>query len=86
MLSTRIQSYPLVFHQKTGQVLPSVLDLLDTNRFQWKSSFSIHDRLRQISLMSDEEVESRSDGVHRIHWTRIDCPPSKQTTGNSFNA
>ena len=22
--------------------------------------------------MLDEGVESRSDGVHRIHWTRID--------------
>ena len=22
--------------------------------------------------MFDEGVESRSDGVHRIHWTRID--------------
>ena len=22
--------------------------------------------------MWDERVESRSDGVHRIHWTRID--------------
>ena len=61
ILSTRIQWYPLAFHRKTGQVLPSVLDLLDTNRFQWKSSFSIHDRLEQISLMLDEGVESRSD-------------------------
>ena len=28
--------------------------------------------------MLDEGVESCSDGVHRIYWTRIDCPPSKQ--------
>ena len=54
------------------KVLPSVLDALDTNRFRWKSSFSIRERLRKIPLMLDEGVESRSDGVHRIHWKRID--------------
>ena len=37
-----------------------------------KAHFSIRERLTKISLMMDEEVESRSDGVHRIHWTRID--------------
>ena len=47
-------------------------DPLDTNRFRWKSSFSIRERLRKIPLMLDEGVESRSDGVHRIHWKRID--------------
>ena len=50
----------------------SLSDPLDTNRFRWKSSFSIRERLRKIPLMLDEGVESRSDGVHRIHWTRID--------------
>ena len=33
---------------------------------------SIRERLRKIPPMSDEGVESRSDGVHRIHWKRID--------------
>ena len=47
-------------------------DPLHTNRFRWKSSFSIRERLRKISVMLDEGVESRSDGVHRIHWKRID--------------
>ena len=47
-------------------------DPLDTNRFPWKSSFSIRKRLRMIPLMLDEGAESRSDGVHWIHWTRID--------------
>ena len=47
-------------------------DPLDTNRFRWKSSFSIRKRLRMIPLMLDEGMESRFDGVHRIHWTRID--------------
>ena len=28
--------------------------------------------LRTISPMSDEGVESRSDGIHRIHWRRSD--------------
>ena len=28
-----------------------------------------------IPLMLDEGVESRSDGVHRIHWKRIDYKP-----------
>ena len=42
-------------------------DPLHTNRFRWKSSFSIRERLRKISLMLDEGVESRSDGVHRIN-------------------
>ena len=37
-----------------------------------KAHFSIRERLRKIPLMLDEEVESRSDGVHRIHWKRID--------------
>ena len=32
----------------------------------------IRERLRKIPLMLDEWVESRSDGVHRIHWKRID--------------
>ena len=45
---------------------------MDTNRFQWKSSFSIRERLRKIPLMLDEGVESHSDEVHRIHWTRVD--------------
>ena len=48
------------------------MDALDTNRFRWKSSFSIRERLGKIPLMLDEGVESRSDGVHRIHWTRIE--------------
>ena len=50
-------------------------DPLDTNRFRWKISFSIPERLRMIPLMLDEGVESRSDGVHRIHWKRIDYKP-----------
>ena len=33
---------------------------------------SIRERLRKIPPMSDEGVESRSDGVHRIHWKGID--------------
>ena len=45
---------------------------MDTNRFRWKTSFSIRKRLNKIPLMLDEGVESHSDGVHRIHWTRID--------------
>ena len=45
---------------------------MDTNRFEWKSSFSVREILRKISLILDEWVESRSDGVHRIHWERID--------------
>ena len=47
-------------------------DPLDTKKFQWKSSFSIRERLKKIPPMLDERVESSSDGVHRIHWTRID--------------
>ena len=80
ILSTRIQSYPLAFHRKTGSCpilstrIQSYLlsDPLETNRFRWKSSFSIGERLRKIPRMLDEGVESRSDGVHRIHWKRID--------------
>ena len=53
-------------------VLVSVGCPLDTNRFEWKSSFSVRETLRKLSLMLDEWVESRSDGVHRIHWERID--------------
>ena len=34
--------------------------------------FSIREKLRKISLMLNEGVESRSDGVHPIHWKRID--------------
>ena len=30
------------------------------------------ERLRQIPPMLDEGVESSSDGVHQIHWKRID--------------
>ena len=41
-------------------------DRLDTNRFQWKSSFSIREGLKKIPPMLDEGVESRSDGVHRV--------------------
>ena len=41
-------------------------------RSDGKAHFSIRERLRKIPLMSDEGVESRSDGVHRIHWKRID--------------
>ena len=33
---------------------------------------SMRERLRKIPPMSDEGVESRSDGVHRIHWKGID--------------
>ena len=33
---------------------------------------SIRERLRKISLMLDKWVESPFDGVHRIHWKRID--------------
>ena len=33
---------------------------------------SIRERLRKIPPMSDEGVESRSDGVHRIHLKGID--------------
>ena len=42
------------------------------NRFQWKSTFSIRETLRKISLMLDEWVESLSNGVHWIHWKRLD--------------
>ena len=46
---------------------------MDTNTFHWKSLFSICERLRKISIhIVYEGVESRSDGVHWIHWTRID--------------
>ena len=56
---------PLAFHRITGrlvvsyQVPASVDDPLDTNRFQWKSTFSIREKLRKIPLMLDEGVESR---------------------------
>ena len=33
-----------------------------------------------IPLMLDEGVESRSDGVHRIHWKRIDYKPYENLT------
>ena len=73
ILSTRIQSYPFAFYRKTGSVVVySSSTPLDTNRFRWKSIFSIRETLRKISLMLDEGVASRSDGVHRIHWTRIE--------------
>ena len=42
------------------------------NRFLWKSQFSVGEILRKISPMSDEGVESRSDGIHRIHWIQTD--------------
>ena len=40
---------------------------LDTNRFRWKSSFSIRERLRKIPIMLDDGVESRSHGVQLIY-------------------
>ena len=33
-----------------------------------------------MPLMLDEGVESHSDGVHRIHWTRIDFEKSRNRT------
>jgi len=44
------------------------------NRFHWKSIFSIRGRLRKIPthVALYEGVESHSDGVHWIHWKRID--------------
>ena len=56
--------------RKSLQWNPS--DPLETNRFRWKSPCSIFEILRTISPMSDEGVESRSDGIHRIHWRRSD--------------
>ena len=43
------------------------------DRLRWKSTFSVRERLRKNPLLLDEGVESRSDGVHWIHWTRIDA-------------
>ena len=54
------------------KVLLRVGDPSDTNRFHRKSIFSIRERLRKISTHVVEGVESRSDGVHWIHRTRID--------------
>ena len=63
------------------KVLPSVGDPMDTNRFEWKSTFSIRERHREISLVLDEEVESLSDGVHRIHWKRMDSDRKVHSIG-----
>ena len=44
----------------------------DTNGFHRTCGVSVRKTLRKIVIKRSEEVESRSDGVHRIHRTRID--------------
>ena len=55
--------------RKSIRLNPS--DPSDTNRFQWKSASSSHETLRKMSPILDMGVENRSDGIHRIHRTRL---------------
>ena len=47
-------------------------DPSDTNRFHRTCGVSVRKTLRKKASIRKKGVESRSDGVHRIHRTRID--------------
>ena len=83
ILSTRLHRTSSAFHRKTGS--PSVKSTLivgvpsDTNVFHRTCGVSVRKTLRKLSSsgqwgskVRSEGVESRSNGVLRIHRTRID--------------